>query len=108
MTIVAPQRSSDQRRDALLRANAIRVMRAALKRNVLAGTASVLTVLGDPAPEVATMKVRDLLLALPKWGPQKADRLLLMARVSHAKTVGGMSERQRREVADQLWDLGIR
>jgi S13-like H2TH domain len=45
-----------------------------------------------------TAKVFDLLVAVPTWGRIRANRLLNQARISPSKTVGGLSERQRREL----------
>lgn len=107
MSIIAPNRTLDQRMAALQRANAIRVVRARLKESLNARTASALTVLVDPAPELATMKVRDLLIALPQWGARKADRFMVACRISHIKTIGGLSDRQREEISALLRERGI-
>ena len=40
----------------------------------------------------------DILMAVPKFGRVKAARFLNQARISQAKTVGGLSERQRSEL----------
>jgi hypothetical protein len=39
-----------------------------------------------------------MLLAVPKFGRVKATRFLNQCRISQAKTVGGLSERQRSEL----------
>jgi hypothetical protein len=44
------------------------------------------------------MKVFDLLLATPKYGRIKANKLLQRCRISSSKTVGGLSDRQRVEI----------
>lgn len=97
-TILAPERSLDQRMAALRRANQIRVDRAKLKRALKTGAMSVVDVLDDVPDFAATMKAYDLLMALPKFGRVKAQRVLNQCRISMAKTVGGMSDRQRREM----------
>lgn len=48
------------------------------------------------------MKVWDLLLAIPKYGRVKVNRITTACRMSPAKTVGGMSERQRKELVSYL------
>ena len=93
-----PLRSLDQRREALLRANAVRVERARLKRELKEGSVSALEVLMDPPSYLLTAKVFDVLLALPKFGRVKATRCLNQVRISQSKTVGGLSERQRAEL----------
>lgn len=97
-TIAAPERSYDQRMEALTRANEIRSTRAELKQQVKRREQDALELLGRPIAELDTMKVFDLLLAIPKVGRVKVNKMLAAARVSPSKTVGGLSERQRREL----------
>ena len=94
----APERSLDQRMEALKRANDIRVRRAQLKRELKDGRASIERVLLDPPEYVETAKVLDMLMAVPKFGRVKAARLLNQCRISQSKTVGGLSQRQRAEL----------
>jgi hypothetical protein len=94
----APERSLDQRMEALKRANDIRVQRARLKKELKDGRASIEAVLLDPPDYVGTAKVIDMLMAVPKFGRVKAARLLNQCRISQSKTVGGLSDRQRAEL----------
>ena len=94
----APVRSLDQRMEALARANDIRVKRAQLKKDLKSGDASIEQILRDPPEYVSTAKVFDMLMAVPKFGRVKATRFLNQCRISQAKTVGGLSERQRAEL----------
>ncbi len=87
---------------ALERANGIRSARARLKRDLKAGRASIHDLLQAPPDYVATAKVFDMLLAVPKYGRVKANRVLQQCRVSSVKTIGGLSERQRRELIERL------
>lgn len=96
--IEAPERSLDQRMDALKKANVIRVARAQLKRDLKAGRVSVTDVLLDPPGYLATAKVFDVLLACPKFGRVKVNGLLRHCRVSPSKTMSGLSKRQRAEL----------
>jgi hypothetical protein len=98
----APERSLDQRMDALKRANDIRTARAQLKKDLKAGRASIQDLLDSPPEYVMTAKVVDMLLAVPKYGRVKANRVLNQCRISPAKTIGGLSERQRREMVSLL------
>jgi len=98
----APERSLDQRMEALRRANGIRSARAKLKKDLKAGKASINTLLLDPPEYVMTAKVFDMLLAVPKYGRVKTNRILNMCRISPSKTIGGLSERQRAELVGQL------
>jgi hypothetical protein len=98
----APERSFTQRMDALKRANEIRTQRARLKRDLKAGRAQIQTLLLDPPEYLLTAKVFDLLLAVPKYGRVKANRILTQCRISPSKTIGGLSERQRNELVSYL------
>ena len=97
-----PERSLDQRMDALKRANDIRTSRAKLKKDLKAGKASIHALLLDPPEYVMTAKVFDMLLAVPKYGRVKTNRILNQCRISPSKTIGGLSERQRAELVSQL------
>jgi hypothetical protein len=99
---VAPERSLNQRMDALARANQIRVKRAQLKRDLKAGRLSIHTLLLDPPEYVETAKVFDMLLAVPKYGRVKVNKILAHCRIAPSKTVGGLSERQRGELVSML------
>lgn len=98
----APERSLAQRLDALKRANDIRTRRARLKRELKAGRVQIQGILLDPPDYVQTAKVFDLLLAVPKYGRVKANRILTQCRISPSKTIGGLSERQRDELVSHL------
>ena len=98
----APERSLDQRMDALGKANAIRTRRAQLKRDLKAGRLSIHTLLLEPPEYIETAKVFDMLLAVPKYGRVKANKVLNQCRISPSKTIGGLSERQRTELVQML------
>jgi len=98
----APERSLNQRMDALARANEIRIQRAQLKRDLKAGRRSIQALLMDPPEYVETAKVFDMLLAVPKYGRVKANKVLVQCRISPSKTIGGLSERQRTELVSML------
>jgi hypothetical protein len=88
--------------DALQRANDIRTRRAQLKRDLKAGRASIHQLLLDVPEWLETAKVFDLLLAVPKYGRVKVNRILTQCRISPSKTIGGLSERQRNELVSFL------
>jgi hypothetical protein len=102
MTNEIPTRSEAQRDEALKRANDVRSKRAQLKKDIKAGRKQALVILIDPPGWTLTMKVTTLLFAQPKFGRVKVNRTINAARVSTSKTVGGLSERQRGEIAEQL------
>ena len=98
----APERSLVQRMEALQRANEIRTKRAQLKRDLKAGRSSIHQLLLSPPDFVETAKVVDMLLAVPKYGRVKVDKILRTCKISPSKTVGGLSERQRNELVGYL------
>jgi hypothetical protein len=99
---VVPERTHDQRMRALRRANEIRSRRAQLKRDLKAGKTKVEALLLDPPDYVLSAKAFDMILAVPKYGRVKANRILTQCRISPSKTIGGLSERQRAELVTQL------
>ncbi|MEX1142405.1 MAG: integration host factor, actinobacterial type [Thermoleophilaceae bacterium] len=99
---IAPERSLTQRMEALKRANEIRTRRARLKRDLKGGRIQIHTLLLDPPDYLATAKAFDLLLAVPKYGRVKVNRILTQCRISPSKTIGGLSERQRNELVSYL------
>lgn len=98
MVMAAPDRSLEQRRAALKLANSIRSYRAELKVKLKTGRRTATFVLTCGDPRLDTMKVLDVLVAMPKVGRVKAVRWLNKARVSPSKTVAGLSDRQRGEL----------
>ncbi len=101
-TSQTPERSLDQRMEALKRANEIRSRRAQLKRDLKSGSAHISDIIESPPEYVLTAKVFDMLMAVPKYGKVKATRFLNHCRISQGKTIGGLSDRQRRELVQLL------
>jgi hypothetical protein len=101
-TGLTPERSLDQRKRALQQANEIRSKRAALKRDLKAGRVKIQKLLLNPPEFLRTAKVYDMLLAVPKYGRVKANKVLNRCRISPSKTFGGLSERQRQEIVAYL------
>lgn len=107
VTMVAPFRSSEQKAEALAKANAIRGRRAEFKREIRfighrdlrEAALMVAELIEDPPAWAASWRAQDLLLALPKWGEVKVKKVLRHAGVAEVKRIGGLSDRQRRELA---------
>jgi hypothetical protein len=97
-----PNRSLVQRMEALGKANDIRIERAEFKRDLKAGREKVHDYLLDPPEWLETMKVFDILLAMPKYGRVKSNKILVQCGMSPSKTLGGMSQRQRAELVSML------
>jgi hypothetical protein len=96
------ERTADQRIQALQIANEVRSRRSALKRDLKAGRQSAVLLIADPPAWLQSMKVLDLLTAMPRVGRVKAARVLRATAVSPHKTVAGLSERQRGELVRAL------
>ena len=87
---------------ALNKANEIRTARAQLKRDLKAGKMKIEQLLLDPPEYVQSAKAFDMILAVPKYGRVKANKILSQCRISPSKTIGGLSERQRAELVHML------
>src|ERR1700752_1339910 len=97
-----PERTLEQRMRGLGRANEIRSRRAQLKRDLKAGKAKIEALLLDPPDYVMSAKAFDMILAVPKYGRVKANKILTQCRISPSKTIGGLSQRQRAELVTPL------
>src|ERR1700741_5025318 len=87
---------------ALAQANRVRLARAELKRQVAEGEASVAGgVLAGPW-EAEGMTISALLMSQHRWGRTRCRRFLAAIPMSETKTIGTMTERQRRELAGLL------
>src|SRR3954453_6726458 len=87
-----PARSHEQRLRALRGANEIRSKRAQLKRDLKGGKRKIEALLLDPPDYVMSAKAFDMILAVPKYGRDKANKTLTQFRISPSKTIGGFSE----------------
>jgi hypothetical protein len=108
--LLPPGRSLEQRMSALGHANHVRIrnghlkreLKALPKRDSLQATAGYLR---DPRDTLLSAKVMDVLLAVTGIGRVKANRLLTVARISSTKRIGGLTVRQRVELARMLEEL---
>lgn len=98
----APERSAAQRHEALGKANRVRSRRAKLKRDLKAGRESIHNLLERPPEYLENAKVFDIILAVPKLGRVKVNKILTRCRISPSRTFGGLTERQRDELAAML------
>ena len=87
---------------ALERANEVRLARAALKRRVAMGEIDVAGVILDCPWEADSMAVADLLMSQRRWGQTRCRKFLAQIPMSEKKTVGSMTDRQRRTLAAML------
>jgi hypothetical protein len=106
------QRDRDERHDdcqymrALERANEVRLARAELKRKVAAGAVNAAEVVLECPWEAASMAVSDLLTSQRRWGHTRCRKLLAQVPLTERKTIGSMTERQRRTLAALLSGAG--
>src|SRR5688572_28460552 len=91
----APQRTADERRDALEEANRVRFARAATERDLKSGHLAIYDLLMDPSEELKGTKVEETLLAVKGMGRIKVSRVMREAGVSRSKTVVGLTHGQR-------------
>src|SRR5688572_14664394 len=87
---------------ALAQANRVRLARAELKRQVADGEASVADVVLSCPWEAESMTISDLLMSQHRWGRTRCRRFLASIPMSETKTVGSMTDRQRRALAGLL------
>jgi hypothetical protein len=93
---------------ALERANKVRVARAALKRKVAYGDLDVAEIILSCPWEVRSMAVSDLLMSQRRWGATRCRKTLARLPLSDRKTIGSLTDRQRRELAATLIHSGTR
>jgi hypothetical protein len=98
----APERSLTQRMDALSEANRVRTKRAQLKKDLRGGRSNINALLLSPPDYIMSAKVSDMLLAVPKYGHVKVNKILGQCRISPSKTIGGLSQRQRAELVSHF------
>ena len=101
-SLAAPEMSLDQRMEALKRANDIRTARAKLKKDLKASRSNIHGILLDPPEYVLTAKVFDMLLAVPKYGRVKTNRILNQCRISPSKTIGGLYDGATTRELDEI------
>jgi hypothetical protein len=87
---------------ALERANKVRLARAELKRGVAVGEIDVAEVILDCRWEAQSMAVGDLLMSQRRWGQTRCRKFLAQIPMSEKKTIGSLTDRQRRTLAAML------
>jgi hypothetical protein len=87
---------------ALERANQVRLARADLKRRVALGEIDVGEVILGCPWQAESMAVADLLMSQRRWGQTRCRKFLSQIPMSEKKTIGSMTDRQRRTLAALL------
>ena len=91
-----------QHLQALQRANEVRLARADLKRRIAQGQASASEIVLSCPPELEGMSVSDLLMSQRRWGRTRCRKFLAAIPLAENKSIGSMTERQRRALAMAL------
>ena len=91
-----------QHMQALAQANKVRLARAELTRQVADGELSVADIVLDCPWEAESMTIADLLMSQHRWGRTRCRRFLVQLSMNETKTIGTMTERQRRCLAGRL------
>ena len=94
--------SAPQHMQALAQANKVRLARAELKRQIADGERSVAEVVLECPWQAESMAIADLLMSQHRWGRTRCRRFLAPIPMNETKTVGSMTDRQRRELAARL------
>jgi hypothetical protein len=106
MSAQATMSPGPQHLQALQRANAVRLARAELKRRVALGEITAAEVIESAPWEAESMTVSDLLTCQHRWGHTRCRRVLHAVPMSENKTIGSMTDRQRRALARLLREAG--
>jgi hypothetical protein len=102
MTQTATMPPGPQRMRALERANAVRLARAELKRQISEGEISAAEIILSCPPQARRWTVGELLVSQRRWGTTRCRKFLERNDISEMKPIGDLTERQRRLLASQL------
>ena len=91
-----------QRMRALERANAVRLARAELKREIARGRRSAADVILELPSEAESWSVGELVKSQRRWGSNRTRKLLSGLQISENRHLGMLTERQRRVLAAEL------
>ena len=94
--------ASSQPAQALERANHVRRARSMLKARVANGQLAAADVILTPPSEATSMPVAQLLASQRGWGEARSRAFLAQVAVREDKSLGSLTERQRRAVASHL------
>ncbi len=102
MSETATMSPAPQRLRALERANTVRLARAELKRRIGEREASAAEVISEPPNEALSWAIGELLMSQRRWGTTRCRKFLARHHISETKTLGALTDRQRRLLADDL------
>ena len=87
---------------ALQHANHVRRARSELKTRIADGQLSAAEVILTCPSEIASMRIAQLLASQRGWGEVRSRAFLAQVAVQENKSIGSLTERQRRAVASVL------
>ena len=87
---------------ALEQANRVRLARAELKRRIALQEINAAEVIQSCPWEAESMELSDLLMSQRRWGRARCRRLLLSLGLPENKSLGTLTDRQRRALAAML------
>ena len=94
--------ASPQHMQALRMANEVRLARATLKRRVGGGDLTAAEVVVTCPWEAESMPIMDLLMSQRRWGRTRCRKFLTSIQMSETKSIGSLTDRQRRTLAALL------
>jgi hypothetical protein len=108
MSETATLSPAPQRLRALERANAVRLARAELKRRIAEGEVSAADIILEPPGEALSWAIGELLMSQRRWGTTRCRKFVARYHISETKTLGALTDRQRRLLADELESCAAR
>jgi hypothetical protein len=102
MRDMTPPAASPQSLRALELANHVRRTRSQLKTRIAEGQASAAEVILTCPSETASMPIAQLLASQHGWGLIRSREFLAQVALKEDKSIGSLTERQRRVVASLL------
>lgn len=102
MTEITTLAAHSQPARALHLANRVRRARAQLKTRIADGRLSATEVILTCPSEVTSMPIAQLLASQRGWGEVRSRAFLAQLSVRENKSIGSLTERQRRAIACQL------
>lgn len=104
--------ATERARQHLDRANEVRIQRAALKRELGLGEIHIADLLAEIPEWADSMRLLDVLKALPRMGRKNANRAMRVAQASELTTLERLSDRQEELLLEHfqrqhpgIWEL---
>lgn len=99
MPHVVSQSVVEQRREALRKADAIRIPRSRFKKDLKAGRMDVHNLLMNPPELIETMTLFDFVRATPKHATKKANKVIRKSGISASRPMGTLTEGERERLS---------